>query len=60
MKGLKLNIMCLNSIIQKAHEKLYYDNTPMNMAVKRQFQLFIFFLVFAQTIDCGYTLEPPQ
>ena len=33
------------------------------MAVKDNFQLKncdFFFLFFAQIIDCGYTLEPPQ
>ena len=23
-------------------------------------KMFIFFLIFAQNIDCGYTLEPPR
>ena len=25
-----------------------------------QMKIFDFFLIFAQNIDCGYTLEPPQ
>ena len=25
-----------------------------------QMKVFIFFLIFAQNIDCGYTLESPQ
>ena len=25
-----------------------------------RWKIIIFFLIFAQNIDCGYTLEPPQ
>ena len=46
MKGLKLNIMCLNSVIQKALEKLYYDNTPMNVTVKTIVLVIYIFLIF--------------
>ena len=44
---------------------LHYENTPMqNTAIFHgcknvHFQM-NFFLIFAQNIDCGYTLEPPQ
>ena len=47
---------------------LHYENLPMQykqifLALKiENFQLKIFdvFLIFAQNIDCGYTLEPPR
>ena len=46
----------------------HYENLPMQyneicLALKiENFQLKIFdiFLIFAQNIDCGYTLEPPR
>ena len=48
----------------------HYDNTPMlytaniNGFKNENFQLillnYFLFLLFAQNIDCGYTLEPPQ
>ena len=49
------------------HEK-HYDNTPMQYTaifhgcknVHFQMKFFNIFLIFAQNIDCGYTLEPPQ
>ena len=48
--------------------RLHYENLPMQyteifLALKiGNFQLKIFdiFLIFAQNIDCGYTLEPPR
>ena len=47
---------------------VHYENMPMQYAeifkdVKKQnFQLKFLdiFLIFAQNIDCGYTLEPPR
>ena len=47
---------------------LHYENTPMQYTVILQgcknynFQLknYAYFHIFAQIIDCGYTLEPPQ
>ena len=49
---------------------MHYENLPMQYteifwAFKiENFQLkkkkLIFFLIFAQNIDCGYTLEPPR
>ena len=44
----------------------HYANTPMQYTALFQdckidyFQIIFFFLIFAQNIDCGYTLEPPQ
>ena len=43
-------------------------NTPMQYTaifhgcknVNFQIKTYIFLLIFAQNIDCGYTLEPPQ
>ena len=50
------------------HMLLHYENLPMQyteifLALKIEiFQLkdFDIFLIFAQNIDCGYTLEPPR
>ena len=46
----------------------HYENTPMQHTAifharkNDNFHLIFFdyFLIFAQNIDCGYTLEPPQ
>ena len=46
----------------------HYENLPMqytviSKAVKNgnfQPKIFDIFLIFAQNIDCGYTLEPPR
>ena len=46
----------------------HYENTPMQYTaifqgcknVHFQMKSFNIFLIFAQNIDCGYTLEPPQ
>ena len=46
----------------------YYDNTPMQYTtifhggknVNFQMKHYDFFLIFAQNIDRGYTLDPPQ
>ena len=48
--------------------KSHYANTPMQYTaifhgcknVHFQMKFFNIFLIFAQNIDCGYTLEPPQ
>ena len=52
----------------KENMSLHYENLPMQyteifLALKiENFQLKIFdiFLIFAQNIDSGYTLEPPR
>ena len=46
----------------------HYENLPMqytkifNVVKNEKFQKknFAIFLIFAQNIDCGYTLEPPR
>ena len=46
----------------------HYENMPMQfteifLALKIKIfgcKILIFFLIFAQNIDCGYTLEPPR
>ena len=46
----------------------HYENTPIQIYRKfhlqklENFQIkkLIFFLIFAQKIDCGYSLEPPR
>ena len=50
------------------HHNVHYANTPMQYTaivhgcknVHFQMKILDIFLVFAQNIDCGYTLEPPQ
>ena len=50
------------------NDLVHYENLPMQYTeickvVKNEtFQLntFDIFLIFAQNIDCGYTLEPPR
>ena len=47
---------------------MHYENMPMQYTeifkvVKNencQKKIFEIFLIFAQNIDCGYTLEPPR
>ena len=61
---------CLNFGIQKQEELhiLHYANTPMQYTAifhgckNDNFQMknYGVFLIFAQNIDCGYTLELPQ
>ena len=50
-----------------AYYKGHYENTPMQFTAKfhglknDNFQMKkVIFFSFAQNIDCGYTLEPPQ
>ena len=46
----------------------HYENTPMQYTEiffgdkneKFYWKIFDIFLIFAQNIDCGYTLEPPR
>ena len=46
----------------------HYENMPMQYTEifkvvkneKFQYKMFAIFLIFAQNIDCGYTLEPPR
>ena len=50
------------------HILLHYENMPMQYIeifkiVKNenfQWKIFDIVLIFAQNIDCGYTLEPPR
>ena len=48
-------------------EREHYENTPMQYIANKILKMKIFtgkkfdiFLIFAQNIDCGYTLEPPR
>ena len=62
----------MKNMIDEFHELMdilrYYANTPMRYTaifhggnnVNFQMKMFNIFLIFAQNIDCGYTLEPPQ
>ena len=62
--------MMINYYLSTVHpqQPLHYENLPMQyteifLALKTEhFQLkkFDIFLIFAQNIDCGYTLEPPR
>ena len=56
------------SIISLTTSTHHYANTPMRYTaifhgcknVNFQMKKYNDFLIFAQTIDCGYTLEPPH
>ena len=51
-----------------AGQRNHYENTPMQytenyLVVKNEkfhWKIFDIFLIFAQNIDCEYTLEPPR
>ena len=53
---LKIDFVCFN----------HYENTPMYFTDFLSYRNFLeeiytyIFLIFAQNIDCGYTLEPPR
>ena len=60
-------------IIKLYHDRakimaFHYANTPMQYTaifhdcknVNFQLNIFDYFHIFAQNIDCGYTLEPPR
>ena len=50
------------------HDKIHYENTPIQIYRKFHFQKTEkfqikksdIFHIFAQNIDCGYSLEPPR
>ena len=58
----------LRSSSANKKQKIHYANTPLQYTaifhgcknVHFQMKFFNIFLIFAQNIDCGYTLEPPQ
>ena len=60
----KCNMMQLTD----KHSNKHYANTPMQHTaifhgcknVHFQIKIFNIFLIFAQNIDCGYMLDPPQ
>ena len=59
-------IMVLRTIFST--DAIHYANTPVQYTaifhgcknVHFQVKMFNIFLIFAQNIDCGYTLEPPH
>ena len=61
--GAKLGYVGACRIWDKHYENMPMQYTKIFLALKiENFQLknFDIFLIFAQNIDCGYTLEPPQ
>ena len=58
---------CMAILIVQLFIFMYYANMPVQYTAifhgckNDNFQIFFFniFLIFAQNIDCGYTLEPP-
>ena len=66
--GLALSMGMLIFLLQLGNRSCHYDNTPIQYTVifhdckKDYFQMknSDIFLIFAQNIDCGCTLEPPQ
>ena len=67
MSHVKLSISARCSSTESV-EMVRYENTPMQYTaifhgcknVHFQMKIVNIFLIFAQNIDCGYTLEPPQ
>ena len=63
-----LSFVCLSWLHVYEHKLTHYANTPVQyLAIfhgskKDNFQSknYDVFLIFAQNIDCGYSLEPPQ
>ena len=61
-------LMSAGSLDGLISENIHDENMPIQYTVifhgckNDNFQLknFDFFLIFAQSIDCGYMLEPPQ
>ena len=54
------------SVVERTDTQLssHYANMPVHYENIKMIFLWIkkikYFLIFAQNIDCGYTLEPPQ
>ena len=51
--------------MKDTYKIIHYENMPMQYTeifkvVKNSVENLIIFLIFAQNIDCGYTLEPPR
>ena len=61
---------CITQFAEDFSERLHYENTPMqytdffvckNKKKKKTLEKkLMFFLIFPQNIDCGYTLELPH
>ena len=57
-----------NVLLPALMKRIHYANTPMQYTaifhgcknVNFQMKNFSIFLIFAQNVDCGYTLEPPH
>ena len=68
MKGFISSIAPAKLITHKKQEPPHYENLPMQYTEifkiveneNFQWKNFDIFLIFAQNIDCGYTLEPPR
>ena len=59
----KISVYCMGACFGIHYENLSMQYTEIFLALQiENFQLKIFgtFLIFAQNIDCGYTLEPPR
>ena len=49
-----------SSLTLRKHARSLYRNIFGCENLKFHFNFFDIFLIFAQNIDCGYTLEPPR
>ena len=57
-----------DNAIHRSDKAFHYENTPMQYTAifhgckndNFRLILFYYFNIFAQNIDCGHTLEPPQ
>ena len=54
--GIKKSWFDYTLFLTRQHLSFHYDNMPMQYVL--QFLQFEIFLIFAQNIDRGYTLEP--
>ena len=58
----------MSSVMRQPAFCIHYENKPMQYTaifhgcknVHFHMKIVNVFLIFAQNIDCGYTLEPPQ
>ena len=51
---------CYSSYPLRKHAHMIYSNFLWSKIDNFQRKKFDIFLIFAQNIDCGYTLEPPR
>ena len=60
--AIKLTIMCLSAHVNTITKTCLFKYTEIFTTKNENFQIknSDIFLIFAQNIDCGYSLEPPR